>query len=294
MINRKPKAQTRRTNLPKKPEKAPFIEHLRELRLRLIYVVGTVIIAATAAYFVQEKIVEWLLAPSHNQQFIYTSPLGGIGFLFQVCTYVGITVSIPVAFYQLLLFLAPIMSDTTRRKLVRYAVVSAFLAVIGIVCGYYIGLPAALHYLSDQFLTKQIHALFTIQEYMSFVTIYLLGSALILQVPLLLVIMNHIHRLPPRALFKAERYVIVAAFVISMVMVPTVNVINQLLIAIPIILMYQIGAGLVLLEQRRHKKPEWLHDLVVKDQAVQSERQKRSIHLTPVIKNNSRLLKQGS
>ena len=283
MKHRKIKAKTIRRTLPKKPDRAPFIEHLRELRTRLLYIVVTIMLAGTAAYFVQERIVNWLLAPSNNQQFIYTSPLGGIGFLFQVCTYVGIAISIPVVFYQLLLFLAPLMSDTTRRMLTGYALVSAVLAIIGVACGYYLGLPAALHYLSHQFLSNQIHPLFTIQEYMSFVTLYLLGSALLLQLPLVLVIVNRIHRLPPKGLLKGERYVIVAAFVISMVMVPTVNVINQLIIAIPIIAMYQIGIGLIWLEQRRHRRPEWLIDLLAQDNAIQSERQKRAINLTPVI-----------
>ena len=283
MKNRKLKAQTRRTNLPTKPEKAPFIEHLRELRTRLLYVVATIMVAGTAAYFVQQQIVTWLLAPSHNQQFIYTSPIGGIGFLFQVCTYVGITISIPIIFYQLMMFLAPIMSDTTRRMLTRYAGVSAVLATIGVACGYYIGLPAALHFLSHQFLSKQIHPLFTIQEYMSFVTLYLLGSAILLQLPLVLVMANHIHKIKPSTLLKGERYVIVAAFVVSMVMVPTVNVINQLIIAIPIIVMYQIGIGLIWFEQRRHRKPQWLADLLERDNATQSERSKRTINLTPVV-----------
>ncbi len=283
MKHRKLKAQTRRTNLPTKPDKAPFIEHLRELRTRVLYIVATIIVGGTAAYFVQERIVNWLLAPSHNQQFIYTSPLGGIGFLFQVCTYVGITLSIPMIFYQLLLFLAPIMKDTTRQVLMRYAFISMILAIIGVACGYYLGLPAALHFLSHQFLSNQIHPLFTIQEYMSFVTIYLLGSALLLQLPLVLVMANHIHRIPPKSLIKAERYVIVAAFVISMLMVPTVNVINQLIIAIPVIIMYQIGLGLVWYEQRRNRKPQWLIDLLAKDNAIQSERQKRTVHLTPVV-----------
>lgn len=282
MKHRKVKAQTRRKNLPTKPDKAPFIDHLRELRTRILYIVATIIVAGTAAYFVQEQIVNWLLAPSHHQQFIYTSPLGGIGFLFQVCTDVGIGVSIPMIFYQLLLFLAPIMKDATRRTLTRYACISALLAIIGVACGYYLGLPAALHFLSDQFLSKQIHPLFTIQEYMSFVTLYLLGSAILLQLPLVLVMANHIHKIPPKALFKAERYVIVAGFVISMIMVPTVNVINQLIIAIPVIIMYQIGVGLILLDQKRNKKPQWLVDLLAKDSVIQSERQERTINLRPV------------
>jgi len=286
MKHRNQKTQTRRTNLPIKPDKAPFIDHLRELRTRLLWIVATILLAGTAVYFVQERIVNWLLAPAHHQQFIYTSPIGGISFLFQVCTYVGIAVSIPMIVYQLLMFLAPLMSDATRHSLLRYASWSALLAAIGIVCGYYIGLPSALHFLSNQFTSKQIRPLFTIQEYMSFVTLYLLGSAMLLQLPLLLLLVNKIHRVRPRSLFKGERYVIVVAFIVSMIMVPTVNVINQLIIAVPIIVMYQIGIGLVWLEHRRHQQPDWLIDLLRRDQQIQLEREQRAIQLIPIVTTN--------
>ncbi|MGH7234543.1 MAG: twin-arginine translocase subunit TatC, partial [Candidatus Saccharimonadales bacterium] len=69
-------------------QKQQFAEHLQELRKRLLLSVSSVIIFSTAAYFVQQSLVRFLLKPAHNQHFIYTSPGGGIGFLFQVCTYV--------------------------------------------------------------------------------------------------------------------------------------------------------------------------------------------------------------
>jgi sec-independent protein translocase protein TatC len=85
----------------------PISHHLAELRRRLFWVVGSVLVAATGAVFVQQQLVRLLLRPTHGQQFIYTSPGGGIGFLFTICLYVGLIASLPVMTYHLVRFIEP-------------------------------------------------------------------------------------------------------------------------------------------------------------------------------------------
>lgn len=282
--NLTPKKQHRPGKSPK-PELAadtsvPFIEHLYELRRRLIYMVGSVLVFSTAAYFVQQQIVNFLLRPSKGQQFIYTSPGGGINFLFSVCMYVGVAASIPVIIYQVLGFFAPLTKAQTRRLLIRYSAFSCALAVCGFCFGYFIGLPAALHFLSNQFTTKQVHPLFTIQEYMNFLMIYLLGAALLFQLPIILLFINRIRPLPPRKLLGAERYVIVLAFIIAMIMAPTPNVINQLIIVVPIILMYNVSILLIWRTNRYGLHPEQIAKLLEQDRMVQTDRlQKTGVRL---------------
>lgn len=249
----------------------PFIEHLHELRRRLVYITASILLFSVLAYFVQQQIVAFLLRPSHGQQFIYTSPGGGINFLFSICMYVGIAASIPVIVYHLLSFLTPLIRSGTRRLLVRYSLISAGLALVGFCFGYFIGLPAALHFLGNQFTTKQIHALFTLQEYMSFLMIYLIGSALLFQLPIILLFINRIKPLTPRKLLGGERYVIVAAFIIAMIMTPTTDIFNQSLIAVPIILMYNLSVLLVW-RAARHGPPQHIAALLERDQMVQASR----------------------
>ncbi|MGD0284654.1 MAG: twin-arginine translocase subunit TatC, partial [Candidatus Saccharimonadales bacterium] len=88
-INQKRKTATKTTQLSA-DDRRPFIEHLYELRKRLLYIVGSVFVVSILAYFIQEQLVDFILRPAKQQQFIYTSPGGGIGFLFQLCTYAGI------------------------------------------------------------------------------------------------------------------------------------------------------------------------------------------------------------
>jgi sec-independent protein translocase protein TatC len=248
-----------------------FAEHLQELRKRLLLVAGTILVFSTVAYFFQQRLVSFLLKPAHNQHFIYTSPGGGIGFLFQVCTYVGITASIPVLIYQLLCFIEPVIGKHERRFILRMSWFSALLAIVGFVFGYLIGLPAALHFLSHQFSTTQIQPLLTLQEYMSFVTIYLIGSALIFQLPLIVVFINRIKPLKPSQLLGFERYVVAGAFIVSMLMAPTINLVDQLILAGPIIIIYQLAVVLVLFKNRGGRTNK-VAGLIEQDQALQAAR----------------------
>ncbi|HVX56162.1 MAG TPA: twin-arginine translocase subunit TatC [Candidatus Saccharimonadales bacterium] len=249
----------------------PFIEHLYELRRRLVYVTASVLFFSVAAYFVQQQIVGFLLRPSHGQQFIYTSPGGGINFLFSVCMYVGIAASIPVIVYHVLGFLTPLVRAHTQRLLLRYSLISGALAVTGFCFGYFLGLPAALHFLSNQFTSHQIRALFTLQEYMNFLMIYLLGSALLFQLPIILLFIDRIKPLKPRRLLGAERYVIVAAFIIAMIMTPTTDIFNQSLIAVPIILIYNVSV-LLIWKKARSGRPDRIAELLEHDRAVRASR----------------------
>jgi sec-independent protein translocase protein TatC len=253
----------------------PFIEHVHELRRRLMYIAASVIVWSCAAYGVEHFIVEALLKPAHDQQFIYTSPGGGINFLFRVCLYVGIALSIPVIVYQILRYIEPLIKKGSTKFILISSAVSGVLAIIGMLYGYFWGLPAALDFLLHQFVTKQIQPLVTIQSYMSFVTVYMLGSAMLLQVPLLLICINRIKPIKPQSLFKYERHVIAAAFIIAGLMNPTPNVFALLFIAAPVIFMYQIGIAIIWYSNRHlapRRRAQGVVQLIEKDVAIQAER----------------------
>lgn len=259
--------------------KVPLIEHIHELRRRLAYVAVCIVVGGGTAYGFERQLVDILLRPSHGQHFIYTSPLGGMNFLFSVCLDIGLVVATPVIIYNLLAFLQPLMKDTTRRFLMISSGVAGLVAIGGVVFGYFIGLPSALHFLFHQFTTVQVRPLITIQSYMQFVALYLFGSALMFQLPLILLLINRIKPLKPRMLFKYERHLIAASFIIAFIMNPTPNIVDQLFVVIPIILTYQLGIGLLALVNH-YGAPSQLELLRQQDAARRAERAAR--RLTPV------------
>ncbi|SRR6266568_902635 len=253
----------------------PFIEHVYELRRRLSYIAISVAIFGAAAYGVERHVVSILLRPAHGQQFIYTSPGGGIDFLFRVCLYIGLTASIPIIIYQLLRYIEPLIKKESVHFIAWGSMASGILAIAGILYGYFWGLPAALHFLLHQFVTKQVQPLVTIQSYMSFVMVYMVGSALLFQVPLILLFINRIKPLKPQRLLHYERHVIAGALLIAAVMNPTPNIFALLLLAGPIILMYQAGIGIIWYLQHDTKKPAQVVALLEKDAETQAARTKR-------------------
>lgn len=259
------------------PKALPLIEHVRELRRRLFYVAGCVVVGSLAAYAVQSRIVSVLLRPSHGQHFIYTSPLGGINFLFSVCLDVGLVIATPVIIYQVLAFLQPIMRDTTRRFLILSATAAGIVAVGGVTFGYYVGLPSTLHLLLHQFTTIQIRPLITIQSYMQFVALYLLGSALMFQLPLILIIINRIKPLKPSGLLKYERHLIAGAFIIAFIMDPTPNIIGQMVVVVPVILMYQVGIFIIWRLNKYTRRPAAIMALLEQDFARQAARAQKQL-----------------
>ena len=271
----KAKPKRRPTNsqaLKSQNQKLPFAEHVYELRRRLMYVAASVVLCGGVAYGFEQHIVNILLRPAHNQQFIYTSVGGGIDFLFRVCLYAGIAASIPVIVYQLLRYVQPLIQEASVRLIAWGSLVSGLFAIAGVVYGYVWGLPAALHFLLHQFVTAQIRPLVTIQSYMNFVTVYMLGSALLFQVPLFMIFINRIRPLKPQRLFHYERWVILLAFVGAGIMNPSPNLLAQLLLAGPIILMYQVGIGIVWLTNRRAGRPAEATSLLQRDEEIRAAR----------------------
>jgi sec-independent protein translocase protein TatC len=227
-----------------------------------------------AIYAVQQHVVNVLLRPAHGEHFIYTSPGGGIDFLFRICVYGGLVLSLPVIVYNVLRFFEPLMTHSSRRFVASASFVSGILALAGVIFGYYIGLPAALHFLLHQFTTVQIKPLVTIQSYLAFVIVYMVGSAMLFQLPLLLLFINRIKPLQPKRLLHYERWVILIAFILAGLMNPTPNIVSQLLVAGPFILMYQVGIGLIALINRS-RKPTAVQSLREQDGAAQASRLSR-------------------
>lgn len=282
----KPKTRTNQRLNAVSDGRRPFVEHVHELRRRITFVALSVGVWGAVAYGFEHSIVDILLKPAKDQQFIYTSPGGGIDFLFRVCLYTGLIMSIPVIVYQLLKYVQPLLKQESTKFIATGSVISGFLAVIGMAYGYFWGLPAALDFLLHQFVTKQIQPLVTIQAYMSFVLVYMLGSAMLLQVPLILIFINRIKPIKPQRLLKYERHVIVAAIVVAALMNPTPNIFALLFIAAPIILMYQLGILIIWLSNRQpapRKRTPRIVALIEQDIVKQTDRLAKAQAAQPLL-----------
>lgn len=254
------------------PQKVAFIAHVHELRKRFFYIAVAVGLGAGFAYTIQETLTRWLLKPSGDQQFIYTTPGGGFDFQFKLCLYTGIAIAIPVVIFNIFKYIHPLLKNESKRFMGWLMFCSSVLALMGIGFGYFFGLPAAMHFLLQSFSSARIEALISIQSYMSFIMVYLLGSALLFQIPLILLLINRIKPLQPKKLLVNQRWFIIAAFVLGAIISPTPDIRNQLVLTGPIIVMYELSVIMIWLINRKHRRPRKVVELLNKDSETQEER----------------------
>lgn len=233
------------------PVRAPFLEHVHELRRRLLVSIICIVVGAAVGYWVKDALLLAIQKPL-GQQLYYTSPTGGFSFVFMLCVLFGVVVSLPCTIYQIIAFLKPILPRNSRIQMFIYPICSILLAGLGIVFAYFVSLPAALHFLAS-FGGAHIQALITTDTYFSFALAYIGGFALLFQLPILLTIINRVYTLNPKKLMKLQRYVIVVSFVVAAVITPTPDPINQLLMAGPIIVLYEFSVILIWLVNKTKK-----------------------------------------
>jgi sec-independent protein translocase protein TatC len=244
------KKLSRRTQTPHVDVHMTFMDHVRELQVRLFKVAIIFLVAAAAAYPFADSIIRIIVAPFGEHELVYLTPGGAFGFVIQVCMYVGFIVALPMIVYQLYKFLLPVMPALHVKRIIGYTAASLVLAVLGILFAYFISLPAALYFLIG-FDLENVSAMVTIDSYFSFAMAYLTAGALLFQLPVITLMIDTITPLTPKKLMGYQRHLILGAFIVAAVISPTPDALNQTLLAGPIIIMYQLSIVLVALRHRK-------------------------------------------
>ena len=228
-----------------------FIEHVRELQKRLLWIGLFVAGFSLLAYAINKQLLNLLQQPL-GQTLYYTSPTGGLTFLFKLCIVTGLVLALPIVVYNTFKFLEPLLDQQDRRSIAAYSLWSFVLAGLGIVFAYWLSLPSALNFLAN-FSQGGIESLIGVDEYFNFALAYVGGFAILFQLPLVVLFINRIKPLSPRKMMSAQRYIIVGSFIVAAVLTPTPDPFNQVMMALPIIVLYQISLLLVWLLNRRTK-----------------------------------------
>lgn len=217
--------------------------HIEELRHRLIWSLLVLIIGSGVGYYFRDFLLEVLTSPLGMKMY-YTSPGGGFSLLIQICLAFGLAISLPVIIFHTIRFIAPVLPRYSTKFLIGTLIISSLLVMAGASFAYYVSLPAALYFLSE-FSTSEVQALITTDTYLSFVSVYIVGFALLFQLPLILLLINRITPLRPRQMFGHMRWVVLAAVVLAAVLTPTPDPFNQAIMAGPVVGLYGFSIGMV-------------------------------------------------
>lgn len=244
--------RTTRTTKHNSNVSRPIADHLAELRWRLAVVAIVFVVASSFAYNIRDWLVHIVMSPIGQQKLVYLTPAGGFSFIFSVTLYAGVIATAPVLIYNLYRFIAPALPAHARRYSFRVILASILLLAAGVGFGYFVAIPAALKFLTT-FAGTFVQANLTADSYLSFVVAYLLGLGVLFQLPLLLLFWNWVSPFQKGGLLATQQYVLIGSFIAAAMITPTPDVFNQTLIALPIILIYQLGVAAVFMMNRRAK-----------------------------------------
>lgn len=226
-----------------------FSLHLSELRLRALIYLLTVVILSLVGFYFYTYIINILLLPL-KQKLFFTSPSGGLELMIKVSLLTGLIFSLPMLVYQILRFTEPALPSRFKLRILPYLFFSLFLTLAGLGFAYFIGLPSALHFLSG-FNSDQIQSLITTNEYFAFISRYLLGFAFIFQFPLILFIINSFYLVRIKSLLKFQRFVVIISLIIAAILTPTPDLINQIIMTLPLILLFYLSVLVIYFTNRR-------------------------------------------
>jgi sec-independent protein translocase protein TatC len=235
-------------------EEATLVEHLGELRARLFIAIGALAAGFVVAYAFHGRLLEWLNRPLPDRldKPVTFSPIEPFATSIVVSLWAGLLLALPVVLWQLWAFLAPAFEEGRQRSMVVLVTFATVLALGGVLFGYYVILPPAIH-----FLTNYDSAYFTIQlrarDYYRFVGFVLLGVALAFEVPVFVLALVRLRILTAAQLRHTWRVGIFVMVVIG-VLLPGVDPVSTILSVIPLVLLYVLAIGLATFLEPRWRR----------------------------------------
>lgn len=238
---------------------APLLEHLIELRKRLIYSIGTLLIAFIGCYFFAKEIFAFLVQPlvhAGQGKLVYTQLFEAFFVQIKVAFFAAAMISFPVIANQLWQFVAPGLYRAEKRALLPFLFATPFLFLCGASLAYFVTIPVALHFLlsfSGEVGGVQTEALPSIGNYLDFIMQFLFAFGIAFLLPILLMLLERAGIVSYEQLKGAWRYAVVGAVGIAAVLTPP-DVGSQLLLAVPLIGLYFLSIVAIWFTRRRRNR----------------------------------------
>jgi len=236
-----------------KKDEMSFLDHLEELRWRVVKALLAIGICAIPCGIYWRKILDVVMIyPLHlsnpRPHIIFTTPAEAVVLSLKVAIAGGFILATPVVFYQIWAFVAPGLYKTERKIVLPSVIASTFCFLLGVGVSY-VFLPYMVKFLSG-FAAGVLEPMFKADDYMSFLIKIVLAFGLVFELPVASFVLTRMGVITPKFLVQKFRYAIVAIFVVAAVLTPP-DVISQICLALPLLLLYGVSILVSWLAKRK-------------------------------------------
>ena len=239
-------------------EKMPLTDHLGELRTRLVRILIVVGIGLGACWFYKDILFQVITRPLYqalpqNSHMIYTSLPEAFFNYIKICFYSSLVLTSPYTLYQIWKFISPGLYKSEKKYVGPFVIISTILFVGGVVFGYFLALPPAFGFFVE-FSSDFLKPMISVKEYLSFAIKLLLAFGLSFELPVIIFFMAKIGLVTSKMLSKNRRYAILIIFIAAAVLTPSPDAFTQIIMAIPLIGLYEIGIFVARFAEKKRRK----------------------------------------
>lgn len=229
-----------------------FLEHLEELRKRLVYSLYALLVACGISFFFAVRLTNYLqqYLTAQGGKLIYTEFTGGFMFYFKVAALSGAMLAAPAIFYQLWMFVAPGLYQKEKKVVIPFVLSASVLFASGVAFAHKVAIPSMLTFFGS-FQNEYIDMRPNASDAFSFYVLMVFAFGLVFQMPILVFFLARFGIVTAKFMWKNFRYAILIIFIIAAVATPSADPVNQTIFAAPMIVLYLISIVVAWLFQKK-------------------------------------------
>lgn len=234
-----------------------FMDHLGELRTRIMWSLGSAGVGLVIAVFITDPVMRFISRPlaKMGTDLVFTSPTEAFWTWMKVAMVLAIFISMPALLFQVWKFVSPGLHDHEKKYAAPFIIIGSLLFLLGGSFAMLIIIPYASTFLVTFGQEKGWKAMITVSSYTDFVIKFALAFGIVFEMPVVITVLALIGVVTPQFLSKNRKYAILINFIIAAVLTPTPDIINQTLMAGPLCILYEIGIICARLAVRKRKTP---------------------------------------
>ena len=239
--------------------KMSFLEHLDEFRKRLVNALIGVLVGVLAGFLFIDRIFSFVFAPTRRAlppgvKLVYTQPGEAFSLYIQISLIVGVLIASPWVMYQVWCFIAPGLYSKEKRLAIPFVLLTTLGLLIGAAFNHYIAFPFIMAFFAS-FNTSDLSFMPKVADVFDLYTKMTLGMAIIFQMPTVVFFLAKMKMVTARFLWKQLRYAVLVTFVVSAVITPTGDPMNQTIFAAPMIILYLLSIIIAWLVGPKRRQP---------------------------------------